>query len=117
MEPVRYRVRFPAPETHLFELEATFPADVFAGGDAVFWLPVWTPGSYLVREFARHVERVAAADAAGAKLACERLDKRSWRVGGAAGAPRRGGGRRRRARARLARRGGGGGAGPPPRAR
>ncbi len=80
MEPVRYRVRFPAPETHLFELEATFPADVFAGGDAVFWLPVWTPGSYLVREFARHVEGVSAADAAGAKLACERLDKRSWRV-------------------------------------
>ena len=52
--PVRYRVWFPAPQTHYAEVEARLPAQ---GADSVeVMMPVWTPGSYLVREFARNVE-------------------------------------------------------------
>ncbi|MGO9831198.1 MAG: M61 family metallopeptidase, partial [Myxococcaceae bacterium] len=59
-----------------FEVEARFPAlDVL---DAV--LPVWTPGSYLLREFARHVQDVSATDESGQALRVERTDKRTWRV-------------------------------------
>lgn len=52
-------------------------------------LPVWTPGSYLVREFSRHIEGVIATDAtdatnpadgAGHALPVEKLDKNSWRI-------------------------------------
>jgi len=82
-EPVRYRVSMPRPHTHLFEVEARFPSqDVL---EAV--LPVWTPGSYLVREYARHVQQVSAVDESGGALPVERVDKRTWRVltrGGAA---------------------------------
>lgn len=75
-EPVRYRVSMPRPHTHLFEVEARFPGqDVL---EAV--LPVWTPGSYLVREYARHVQQIMAVDEAGAALPVERVDKRTWRV-------------------------------------
>jgi predicted metalloprotease with PDZ domain len=75
-EPVRYRVSMPRPHTHLFEVEARFPGqDVL---EAV--LPVWTPGSYLVREYARHVQQLSAVDEAGATLPVERVDKRTWRV-------------------------------------
>ncbi|HEY6098522.1 MAG TPA: hypothetical protein VIW03_03775, partial [Anaeromyxobacter sp.] len=49
--------------------------------------PVWTPGSYLVREYARHVEGLAAADGDGAALPVERLDKHRVRI--RAGAARR----------------------------
>ena len=43
-------------------------------------LPVWTPGSYLVREFARNVLDLSAADAEGRPLPVEKLDKNTWRI-------------------------------------
>ena len=76
-EAVHYRVSMLRPHSHLFEVEATFPAgpDVL---DAL--LPVWTPGSYLVREFARHVQDLSAMGPGGEPLAVQRVDKRTWRV-------------------------------------
>jgi predicted metalloprotease with PDZ domain len=67
----------PRPHSHLFEVEARLPPgqDVL---EAV--LPVWTPGSYLVREYARHVQELQAADGSGAALPVERVDKRTWRI-------------------------------------
>jgi predicted metalloprotease with PDZ domain len=58
MSTVRYTLRFPEPHTHYMEVEALFPCP--APSFEVF-LPVWTPGSYLVREYARHIESVRAA--------------------------------------------------------
>jgi predicted metalloprotease with PDZ domain len=75
-EAVRYRVSMSRPHSHLFEVEARFPALDFL--DAV--LPVWTPGSYLLREYARHIQDMSATDEAGQPLRVERTDKRTWRV-------------------------------------
>jgi len=75
-DAVRYRVSMSRPHSHLFEVEARFPAlEVL---DAV--LPVWTPGSYLLREYARHVQDVRAQDESGQTLRVQRTDKRTWRV-------------------------------------
>jgi predicted metalloprotease with PDZ domain len=82
-DPVRYRVSMPRPHAHLFEVEARFPA---TPGDLRVHLPVWTPGSYLVREFARHLQDVAAFDDAGANLPLRRVDKRTFEVS-SGGAP------------------------------
>lgn len=46
----------------------------------VLVMPVWTPGSYLIREFARHVQDFSASDAGGKVLAWEKINKNSWRV-------------------------------------
>ncbi|HET9598788.1 MAG TPA: PDZ domain-containing protein [Anaeromyxobacteraceae bacterium] len=72
-----HRVEMPEPHGHLFHvaLRVEHPGDALVVG-----LPVWTPGSYLVREFARHVEAVTAADGAGRPLAVERLDKHRFGV-------------------------------------
>ena len=75
--PVHYRVSMPLPHSHLFEVQATFPP---AGKDVLVTLPVWTPGSYLVREYARHVQDLKVSDETGARLAFERVDKRAIRV-------------------------------------
>jgi len=71
--PVRYTVRFPEPQTHYAEIEAVFPTDLQPPFE--LFLPVWTPGSYLIREYARHVENVQAN---GAPLTKTR--KNRWRV-------------------------------------
>jgi predicted metalloprotease with PDZ domain len=80
---MRYRLAMPEPHSHLFHVEA----EVERPGEAVeLVFPVWTPGSYLVREFARHVEQASADDGAGRPLPLERLDKHRLRIraGGAA---------------------------------
>lgn len=76
-ESVRYRVSMPRPHSHLFEVEAAFPA---VGEELVVCLPVWTPGSYLVREYSRHVQEFTVVDAAGQRVPFERIDKRSYRI-------------------------------------
>jgi predicted metalloprotease with PDZ domain len=43
-------------------------------------MAVWTPGSYLIREYERHVEGLTAFDAARVTLAVEKTRKNRWRV-------------------------------------
>ena len=74
----RYTVSMPAPHSRLFHVEGTFPAHGLTQLDLV--LPVWTPGSYLVREYARHLQDFTAADPQGRSLPVERVDKRTFRV-------------------------------------
>jgi predicted metalloprotease with PDZ domain len=74
---MRYRLSMPEPHAHLFHVEVV----VERPGNALeLVFPVWTPGSYLVREFARHVEGFAAEDGAGRALPLERLDKHRFVV-------------------------------------
>ena len=77
-EPISYTLRFPAPQTHYVEVEAAVPTD---GRSAVeLMMPVWTPGSYMVREYARNLETVTAADGAGEPLPVAKTSKNRWRV-------------------------------------
>jgi predicted metalloprotease with PDZ domain len=78
LEPVRYRVSFPQPSAHLIEVEARIPTE---GANAVeLFLPVWTPGSYLVREYARHIEGMEAVCGERKTLPIERTRKNRWHV-------------------------------------
>jgi len=76
-EAIRYTVRFPAPQTNYLEVEAQVPTD---GRPAVdLMMAVWTPGSYLVREYERNVEAFTAK-AAERTLAVDKTQKNRWRV-------------------------------------
>ncbi len=76
-----YEVRALDLHAHLFEvtLNIAEPAS-----DQVLSLPVWIPGSYLVREFARHLQKLQAQQA-GKTLRITQLDKCSWQVHAKAG--------------------------------
>lgn len=75
---VTYRVSVPAPSTHYVWVQASLPA---RGRDAItVMMPVWTPGSYLVREFARHVDRISATAPDGRRLPLEKVKKNRWRI-------------------------------------
>ena len=93
MDPIRYTLSFPAPHTHYVHVRAEVPT---SGRDSVeLSMAVWTPGSYLVREFSRHVEAVTAEGPGGGALNVEKTAKNRWRVaiprpgsGQALGAPK-----------------------------
>ena len=78
VEPIRYTLSFPAPHTHYVEVSAEVPTGGRA--DVELMMAVWTPGSYLVREYSRHVEAVTAATPDGRVRAVEKSDKNRWRV-------------------------------------
>ena len=78
LAPIRYRVDLADAARHLIAIAATFPTE---GAPSIeLTMAVWTPGSYLVREFSRHVESVTAESAAGIALRVEKTAKNRWRV-------------------------------------
>jgi len=75
--PIRYTLRFTAPQTNYIEVEAVIPTGGRPSVD--LFMAVWTPGSYLVREYERHVEAVTAS-AGGRALDVQKPVKNRWRV-------------------------------------
>ena len=71
---------FPAPHTHYVNVEAVIPTRDRPTLELM--MAVWTPGSYLVREFARHVEQLTARDADGRERAVRSIAKNRWEVDG-----------------------------------
>ncbi|MGK2857936.1 MAG: M61 family metallopeptidase, partial [Thermoanaerobaculia bacterium] len=76
--PIRYELSFPQPHTHYIEVDATIPTRGASG--LPLSMAVWTPGSYLVREYAKGVEGVIATSAGGEALRVEKTRKNRWSV-------------------------------------
>lgn len=77
-EGCSYRLGFSDARHHYVEVEGRFPTQ--AKEQLELFLPVWTPGSYMVREYSRQVEGVQAFDSAGHPLKWEKSRKNRWRV-------------------------------------
>jgi len=78
LQPIVYTVRFPAPATHVAQVEAAIPT---GGQPAVeLMMPVWSPGFYRVENYAANVHDVAARGADGTALAVSQPQPNRWRV-------------------------------------
>ena len=77
LTPLRYRIFAADPAAHHFEVSCTVPCP--AAGGQRFALPAWIPGSYLIREFARHVIAIRA-EAGGKPVRLDKLDKHTWQA-------------------------------------
>lgn len=78
MKEINYRVFFGKPYTHYCEVEIELKD--LKQDSVEFAMPVWTPGSYLIREFAKNVEGVFAENSKDDKLPVEKINKNTWRV-------------------------------------
>jgi predicted metalloprotease with PDZ domain len=76
LTPIRYHVDLSDRVHHLVRVRLTVPEDLAAGARLV--LPVWTPGSYVVRDYVRHVQTIRAVDAAGRELPMTMDSRTSW---------------------------------------
>jgi predicted metalloprotease with PDZ domain len=76
---ISYTVSTGKPQTHMLEVEARLRYQ--RAPDAVeLRMPVWTPGSYLVREFERNVQGFQPSGDGGRALQWTKTDKDTWRV-------------------------------------
>jgi len=74
---IGYEVSFKEPQAHYAEVEMTIsglPKDYVD-----VKMPVWAPGSYLIREFAKNVEGFTA-NAGNKSLKLEKIKKNTWRI-------------------------------------
>ncbi len=77
---ISYTISMSKPWTHLLEVEMRLKSSAAMADAAEIQMPVWTPGSYLIREYARHVQDFAASDAGGKNLTWEKTNKNTWRI-------------------------------------
>jgi len=82
LSSLNYTLATPRPEQHLFcvELALETTLDVLH-----FTMPDWIPGSYMIRDYARHVVELSAR-VNGEAVPIEKVTKSRWRLDGAAGA-------------------------------
>ncbi|MEO6324246.1 MAG: M61 family peptidase [Thermoanaerobaculia bacterium] len=78
--PTTFTVSMPRPETHLYEISVSISPMGQPVTSFELVLPVWTPGSYAVRDFARNVRDLVVSDSRGRTLAIEKVEKSRWRV-------------------------------------
>lgn len=74
--PIHYRIEVADPHAHLFRITLTITQPQAM---QIVSLPVWIPGSYLVREFAKNLQNLVARQD-GKVLSATQLDKCSWQI-------------------------------------
>ncbi|NTW03047.1 MAG: M61 family metallopeptidase, partial [Oscillochloris sp.] len=75
---ITYTVSMPEPHTHLYHIEVAIDAVSTPALDLV--LPSWTPGSYMIREYARHIQEFVAIGPDGTMLPWRKTAKDSWQI-------------------------------------
>ncbi|MCU4313988.1 M61 family peptidase [Acinetobacter bereziniae] len=73
---LHYQIEFDDYRQHLIHVTLRF----IANPTQVLSLPTWIPGSYLIREFSKHIESVKAYDEAGRQLKINKFEKNKWRL-------------------------------------
>lgn len=76
MTAIHYRVEAIKLHAHLFGITLTVAAPA---AEQVLRLPVWIPGSYLVREFSKNLQNLTAFQGEQA-VSMHQLDKASWQL-------------------------------------
>lgn len=75
---IHYTIRLPQAKNHYADIELICET---AGRPRLeLMMPTWTPGSYLIREYSRHVESISATDADGKPLSISQTRKNRWMV-------------------------------------
>ncbi|MBD1394016.1 M61 family metallopeptidase [Mucilaginibacter glaciei] len=74
---ISYTVTFPEAQAHYAEIEMTVSG--LAQPSLELKMPVWTPGSYLVREFAKNIESLTAT-ANGKAIMAPKVNKNTWHI-------------------------------------
>lgn len=77
-DTIRHTIRFPNAETHYAEVEVVVPTESEASIDLM--MAVWTPGSYLVRDYSGKVESEQATTLDGRALPFRKSAKNRWTV-------------------------------------
>jgi len=76
-DEVRHTLSYPASRQQLIQVRSEFPV---SSPVTELIMPNWTPGSYLIRDFAANVDRISAVSEDGKVLRVQKISKDRWQV-------------------------------------
>ena len=76
-DEVRHAISFPRDKEQLILVRSEFPVSAPV---TELIIPNWTPGSYLIRDYAANVNRISATTKDGAALPLQKISKDRWQV-------------------------------------
>ena len=81
-EKVTFEVSFSEPQAHYADVEMSYKSSraITDYVPSIIKMPVWAPGSYLIREFAKNVEDIQATGEKGNSLKIEKTSKNTWAI-------------------------------------
>jgi predicted metalloprotease with PDZ domain len=77
-QKVNYHLRMIQPQNHYYQVEMDVEDLKKTSFDVK--LPVWAPGSYLIREFSKNINLVKAFDSKGKEIRVEKKKKNVWTI-------------------------------------
>lgn len=77
-QKINYKLKMPNPQSHYFEVEMILEG--FKEKQLELKMPVWAPGSYLVREFSKNVNQVIAFDENKTAIKTIKTAKNTWQL-------------------------------------
>lgn len=77
-QTINYNLGMERPQNHYYEVEMELTD--FKAKELNVKMPIWAPGSYLAREFAKNVNEVHATDENGKLLTVKKTDKNTWNI-------------------------------------
>jgi predicted metalloprotease with PDZ domain len=75
---IAYQIAMPQPESHFFEVRLQVSG--WKSDRLELKMPVWTPGSYLIREYSRHLQNLVAVTCENQNLIVNKLSKNHWQI-------------------------------------
>lgn len=77
---IDYQISFKDAANHSIQVQMTIH-DV-RDSNTTLMMPVWTPGSYLMREYARNINQISAVGSNGQELQLKKSDRNHWQITG-----------------------------------
>lgn len=77
--PIKHLIQMPNPHSHYFDVTTTLDVSKESGRFIDLKMAAWTPGSYLIREFAKNIEQISAKSGK-ALLPMTKVSKNTWRI-------------------------------------
>ncbi|MCO5268404.1 MAG: PDZ domain-containing protein [Brumimicrobium sp.] len=77
-QQIFHEISMPNPETHYFHIQTTL--NNFKEKKITLVMPVWSPGSYLIREYPKNVNLVRAFDENNHSLNVKKVSKNKWEI-------------------------------------
>ncbi|TAM81749.1 MAG: peptidase M61, partial [Candidimonas sp.] len=74
---ITYRLVPHDPSSHSFKIQIGIARPDPNG--QILRLPAWIPGSYLIRDFSRHIQTIRGSAESGDDITIAKIDDHSWR--------------------------------------
>lgn len=75
---VKYLVEITDPQTHMVKVRLTAPRE--NRDEVIVFMPSWSPGSYLMREYSRNIRTIKALTSHGEYLNFKQETKNTWKI-------------------------------------